>query len=206
MNIWGSEVITMMNKDVVLNEENVKEYSALVGIIRDTVDEKDMARICLANRTLRAKAGYDKDSNIEVNPLIKDFLDKLSYDEHNRKVEEAKKAPNSKELLSALSNEAMQMAGYTGETMVNPYAKSFVDRTLLNREMNSLYRAKARKDATGIEEAYRRILKMTDYSSNKTFGVTNQYAQSFVDMNKAVYKRIGIQIPTQREYTEGYAI
>ena len=59
--------------------------------------------------------------------------------------------------------------------------------------MNSLYRAKARKDATGIEEAYRRILKMTDYSSNKTFGVTNQYAQSFVDMNKAVYKRIGIQ-------------
>ena len=99
MNIWGSDVITMEKKDVVLNEENFKEYSALVGVIRDTVEQKDMARICLANRTLRAKAGYDKDSNIEVNPLIKDFLDKLAYDEHNRKVEEAKKSPNSKELL-----------------------------------------------------------------------------------------------------------
>ena len=196
----------MMNKDVVLNEENVREYSALVGIIKDTVDEKDMARVCLANRTLRAKAGYDKDSNIEINPLVKDFLDKLSYDEHNRKVEEAKKAQNSKELLNVLSNEAMQMAGYTGENMVNPYAKSFVDRTLLNREMNKLYKAKARKDAAGVEEAYRCIFKMTDYSSNKPFGITNQYAQSFVDMNKDVYKRIGISIPTKREYTEGYAI
>ena len=196
----------MMNKDVVLNEENVREYSALVGIIKDTVDEKDMARVCLTNRTLRAKAGYDKDSNIEINPLVKDFLDKLSYDEHNRKVEEAKKAQNSKELLNVLSNEAMQMAGYTGENMVNPYAKSFVDRTLLNREMNKLYKAKARKDAAGVEEAYRRIFKMTDYSSNKPFGITNQYAQSFVDMNKDVYKRIGISIPTKREYTEGYAI
>ena len=196
----------MMKKDVVLNEENFKEYSALVGVIRDTVEQKDMARICLANRTLRAKAGYDKDSNIEINPLVKDFLDKLSYDEHNRKVEEAKKAQNSKELLNVLSNEAMQMAGYTGENMVNPYAKSFVDRTLLNREMNKLYKAKARKDAAGVEEAYRRIFKMTDYSSNKPFGITNQYAQSFVDMNKDVYKRIGISIPTKREYTEGYAI
>ena len=196
----------MMNKDVVLNEENVREYSALVGIIKDTEKEKDMARVCLANRTLRAKAGYDKDSNIEINPLVKDFLDKLSYDEHNRKVEEAKKAQNSKELLNVLSNEAMQMAGYTGENMVNPYAKSFVDRTLLNREMNKLYKAKARKDAAGVEEAYRRIFKMTDYSSNKPFGITNQYAQSFVDMNKDVYKRIGISIPTKREYTEGYAI
>ena len=100
----------------------------------------------------------------------------------------------------------MQMAGYTGENMVNPYAKSFVDRTLLNREMNKLYKAKARKDAAGVEEAYRRIFKMTDYSSNKPFGITNQYAQSFVDMNKDVYKRIGISIPTKREYTEGYAI
>ena len=196
----------MEKKDVVLNEENFKEYSALVGVIRDTVEQKDMARICLANRTLRAKAGYDKDSNIEINPLVKDFLDKLSYDEHNRKVEEAKKAQNSKELLNVLSNEAMQMAGYTGENMVNPYAKSFVDRTLLNREMNKLYKAKARKDAAGVEEAYRRIFKMTDYSSNKPFGITNQYAQSFVDMNKDVYKRIGISIPTKREYTEGYAI
>ena len=196
----------MMNKDVVLNEENVREYSALVGIIKDTVDEKDMARVCLANRTLRAKAGYDKDSNIEINPLVKDFLDKLSYDEHNRKDKKKKKAQNSKELLNVLSNEAMQMAGYTGENMVNPYAKSFVDRTLLNREMNKLYKAKARKDAAGVEEAYRRIFKMTDYSSNKPFGITNQYAQSFVDMNKDVYKRIGISIPTKREYTEGYAI
>ena len=96
MNIWGSDVITMEKKDVVLNEENFKEYSALVGVIRDTVEQKDMARICLANRTLRAKAGYDKDSNIEVNPLMKDFLDKLAYDEHNRKVEEAKKAQTVK--------------------------------------------------------------------------------------------------------------
>ena len=136
MNIWGSDVITMEKKDVVLNEENFKEYSALVGVIRDTVEQKDMARICLANRTLRAKAGYDKDSNIEVNPLIKDFLDKLAYDEHNRKVEEAKKSPNSKELLRQLSNEAMQMAGYTGEENVNAYARSFVDRTLFNKQLN----------------------------------------------------------------------
>ena len=206
MNIWGSDVITMMKKDVVLNEENFKEYSALVGVIRDTVEQKDMARICLANRTLRAKAGYDKDSNIEVNPLIKDFLDKLAYDEHNRKVEEAKKSPNSKELLRQLSNEAMQMAGYTGEENVNAYARSFVDRTLFNKQLNRLYKAKERRDATGIEAAYRSIFKMSSYSSEQPFGIVNECAQNFVDMNEAVYGRIGIRIPKQQEYTEGYAI
>ena len=128
-----------------------------------------MARICLANRTLRAKAGYDKDSNIEVNPLIKDFLDKLSYDEHNRKVEEAKKSPNSKELLRQLSNEAMQMAGYIGDGDVNTYARSFVDRTLFNKQLNRLYKAKERRDATGIETAYRSIFKMSSYSSEQPF-------------------------------------
>lgn len=207
MNIWGGrDVITMMKKDVVLNEEMVNEYSALVGVIRDTVNKEDMARICLSNRTLRAKAGYDKDSNMKVNPLIKDFLDKLAYDEHRKKVAEAKKSENSKELLRTLSNEAMQMAGYTGDGDVNEYAKSFVDRTLFKKEMDRLYLAKERKDATGIETAYRSIFKMSSYSSEQPFGITNECAQNFVDINKAVYERIGILVPKQEEYTEGYAI
>ena len=100
----------------------------------------------------------------------------------------------------------MQMAGYTGEENVNAYARSFVDRTLFNKQLNRLYKAKERRDATGIEAAYRSIFKMSSYSSEQPFGIVNECAQNFVDMNEAVYGRIGIRIPKQQEYTEGYAI
>ena len=48
--------------------------------------------------------------------------------------------------------------------------------------------------------------KMSSYSSEQPFGIVNECAQNFVDMNEAVYGRIGIRIPKQQEYTQGYAI
>ena len=47
---------------------------------------------------------------------------------------------------------------------------------------------------------------MSSYSSEQPFGIVNECAQNFVDMNEAVYGRIGIRIPKQQEYTQGYAI
>jgi len=196
----------MINRNVELDEAKLKEYRAFVGVIKETVKAEDIARVCLANRTLRSKAGYDNNSDInEFNPYIKDFLDKLEYDEHNRKVKKAKQEGNS-EMLVTLSNEVMQMAGYKDGKIRNPYAKSFVDRTLLNRQLNKLYKAKSRNDIFGLENAYRSIFQMSSYSSDQPYDIVNEFAQNFVDNNKKAYERFGVKFPVHEKCTEGFAI
>ena len=134
----------MEKREVIVNEEKLREYKEIMKVVKETVGKEDLARVCLGNSTLRELAGYTQDGNIQYNPYIKDFLDKLSYDEHNKKVEEAK-STNDTETLQKLSNEVMGMAGYikteSGANSVNKYAKSFVDRTLIGRELKKLYKA-----------------------------------------------------------------
>lgn len=200
----------MEEKKVVINEEKLREYNAVIKVIRDTVGKEDIAKICLVNSTLREMAGYtgDCDEN-RFNPYVRDFLDKLSYDEHNRKVEEAK-AKNDTQRLQRLSNEVMSMAGYVRDDnsvrSVNKYAKSFVDRTLIDRELNKLYKAISQENQEGIDAAYRRIYQMSSYSNNQPFGVVNEFAQGFVESRIEQYKQKGIHIPKQVKENEQYAI
>ena len=201
----------MEKREVIVNEEKLREYNAVIKVIKDTVGKEDIAKICLGNSTLREMAGYtdNYDENV-YNPYVKDFLDKLSYDEHNKKVEEAK-SQNDTQRLQMLSNEVMNMAGYinngnNNSRNINKYAKSFVDRTLIDRELNKLYKAISQKDQDGIDVAYRRIYQMSAYSSNQPFGVVNDCAQGFVESRIEKYKQKGIHIPHQIRENEQYAI
>ena len=123
----------MEKREVIVNEEKLREYKEIMKVVKETVGKEDLARVCLGNSTLRELAGYTQDGNIQYNPYIKDFLDKLSYDEHNKKVEEAK-STNDTETLQKLSNEVMGMAGYikteSGANSVNKYAKSLSEPTI----------------------------------------------------------------------------
>ena len=193
----------MEKRNVVLDEAKVREYSEVLSVIRQTVKKEDVARVCLNNRTLRQLAGYTEDDIDEenINPYVRDYLDKLTYDEHNKKVEEAKsKEDNGR--LQELSNEIMGMAGYKKESAqkryrINKYAKSFVDRTLMERQLQKLYSAMSNKDEEKINEAYMKIFEMTSYSSNRPYGVINEFAQGFVDNRVEEYRQKGIQIPQE---------
>ncbi len=184
----------MWNKKVVVNEEKLKEYKAVIEVIRETVGNSEMADICLRNNTLREMAGYTNnfDEN-KYNPYVRDYLDKLSYDEHNRKVKEAKLSNDNKKLQS-LSDEVMSMAGYTGKGQINKYAKSFVDRTFVNKEINKLYRAVSQNDKDTIDAVYKRIYQMSAYSEENPYGVVNEYAQNFVDSRIEDFEERGIHI------------
>ncbi len=190
----------MKNKRVI-DQEKAYEYSELIKIIKDTVTTNNLARVCLNNYTLKTIAGYTPDSNeSNYNPYMKSYIDKLIYDEHNKKVEQAKKDGDKQE-LSRLSNKVMGMAGYLKDEnysktgRINEYAKSFVDRTLFNREMDKLYRAIESGDSKEIDKEYEKIYQMSSYSQNRPYGVVNEYAQTFVDNRIDKYIQKGIHIP-----------
>lgn len=196
----------------VIDQEKAYEYSELMKIIRDTVTTNNLARVCLNNYTLKTIAGYTPDSNdSNYNPYIKSYIDKLVYDEHNKKVEQAKKDGDKQE-LSRLSNKVMDMAGYLKDGRyskmgkINEYAKSFVDRTLLKRETDRLYSAIENGDTQEADNAYRRIYQMSSYSQNRPYGVVNEYAQTFVDSRIDKYIQKGIHIPQNMEHTKDVAI
>lgn len=184
-----------MSKDKQIDVQKMQEYNALIEVIRNTVSEDNLTRICLSNTTLKTLAGYTAESTPDnFNPYVKNYIDKLSYDEHNRKVDEAKRSNNSEE-LKRLSREVMQMAGYVEQdnnNSINTFAKSFVDRTLLDRQLSKLYKAVEIGNKNEADEIYRKIYSMTSYSQNRPYGVVNEYAQSFVDNRIDKYIEKGI--------------
>ena len=195
-----------MKKERVIDAQKAYECSELLKIIKETVSADSLARICLNNYTLKTIAGYTPDSNDDnYNPYIKSYIDKLVYDEHNKDVEKAKEA-GDKEKLKILSTKVMDMAGYLkdGEYSragrVNQYAKSFVDRTLLDRQVNRLYKAVESGNKEELDSAYRKIYQMSSYSNDKPYGVVNEYAQTFVDNRIEKYIQMGIHTP--KEYSE----
>ena len=195
-----------MKKERVIDAQKAYECSELLKIIKETVSADSLARICLNNYTLNTIAGYTPDSNDEnYNPYIKSYIDKLVYDEHNKDVERAKEA-GDKEKLKRLSTKVMDMAGYLkdGEYSragrVNQYAKSFVDRTLLDRQVNRLYKAVESGNKEELDSAYRKIYQMSSYSNDKPYGVVNEYAQTFVDNRMEKYIQMGIH--TSKEHIE----
>lgn len=201
----------MKNKKVI-DQEKAYEYSELIKIIKDTVTTNNLAKVCLNNYTLKTIAGYTPDSNeSNYNPYIKSYIDKLIYDEHNKKVEQAKKDGNKQE-LSRLSNKVMDMAGYLKDGsyskmgIINEYAKSFVDRTLLDRELSKLYKAIESGNTEDIDNAYKKIYQMSSYSQNRPYGVVNEYAQTFVDNRIDKYIQKGIHIPKNIEQSKDVAI
>lgn len=184
----------MWNKKVVINEEKLREYKAVREVIREMGENAEVLSICLKNNTIKELAGYtDNFDEEKYNPYVRDYLDKLSYDEHNKKVKEAKLS-NDNKALQSLSDEVMSMAGYTGNSQVNRYAKSFVDRTLINKEFNKLYRAKSKNDEDTIDAVYKRIYQMSAYSEENPYGVVNEYAQNFVDSRIEDFEERGIHI------------
>lgn len=183
-----------------IDAEKMYEYSELLKVIRQTVPTKNIARVCLKNPTLREMAGYSN-SKENFNPYIKKFMDKLVYDEHNKKVDIAKKMHNNRE-LKKLSNEVMQMAGYInndGKSSVNEYAKSFVDRKMLDRQLSKLYKAVRSGDSESVRETYAKIYQMSEYGKDRPYGVINEYAQSFVDSRKEKFEKLGLHITTKNE-------
>ena len=192
-----------MKKERVIDAQKAYECSELLKIIKETVSADSLARICLNNYTLKTIAGYTPDSNDEnYNPYIKSYIDKLVYDEHNKDVKKAKEV-GDKEELKRLSTKIMDMAGYLkdGEYSragrVNQYAKSFVDRTLLDRQVNRLYKAVESGNKEELDSAYRKIYQMSSYSNDKPYGVVNEYAQTFVDNRIEKYIQMGIHTPKE---------
>ncbi len=187
----------MWNKKVVIDEEKLIESKAVIGAIREVsmnADTSEIASVCLGNDTIREIAGYtDNFDENKYNPYVRDYLDKLIYDEHNKKVKEAKQRKDEAR-LQLLSDEAMEKAGYTGNSQVNKYFKSFVDRTLINKEFNKLYRAESQNDKETVNAIYKRIYQMSSYSNKKPYGVVNEYAQNFVDGRIAEFEQRGIHI------------
>ncbi len=201
----------MKNKKAV-DEVKMREYIGVLDVIKDTVGERNKASICLNNYTLKTLAGYTQDSTEDnFNMYVKNYLDKLSYDEHNRKVGEAKKSKDT-EKLQQLSNEVMGMAGYVnGDTQMSPkainqYAKSFVDRTLLDRKFSKLFKAIESGNDAVIDQVYKEIYSMTNYSQNRPYGVVNQYAQTFVDGRIDEFIQRGIHSTIEIEDKQQYAI
>ena len=193
-----------MKNNVKINEQKMQEYKEILGVIKETINSQDMARICLNNNTLRTLAGYTEESTDEnFNEYVKQYIDKLSYDEHNKKVDEAKKTNNEEE-LKRLSREVMSMAGYLeGAKGINTFAKSFVDRTLLDKQLAKLYKALQVENKEAVQEAYKRIYNMTSFSSARPYGVVNEYAQSFVENRLDKYVQMGIHM---QDKDEKYAI
>ena len=192
-----------MKKERVIDAQKAYECSELLKIIKETVSADSLARICLNNYTLKTISGYTPDSNDDnYNQYIKSYIDKLVYDEHNKDVERAKEA-GDKEKLKRLSTKVMDMAGYLkdGEYSragrVNQYAKSFVDRTLLDRQVNRLYKAVESGNKEELDSAYRKIYQMSSYSNDKPYGVVNEYAQTFVDNRIEKYIQMGIHTPKE---------
>lgn len=188
-----------MDNKKQINEEKMYEYIELMKVVKENISPNIFAKVCLNNNTLRTLAGYTKDSNQDnFNEYVKKFLDKLAYDEHNKKVQIAKKENNNEE-LKRLSREVMGMAGYINgedEKPINEYAKSFVDRTLLDKQLSRLYKAMEAGDTQVVDEVYKKIYTMTSYSDNRPYGVVNEYAQSFVDARMDKYIKKGIHTPT----------
>lgn len=187
----------MWNKKVVIDEEKLMESKAVISAIREVsmnADTSEIASVCLENDTIREIAGYtDNFDENRYNPYVRDYLDKLIYDEHNKKVKEAKQRKDEAR-LQLLSDEAMEKAGYTGNGQVNKYFKSFVDRTLINKEFNKLYRAESQNDKETVNAIYKRIYQMSSYSNKRPYGVVNEYAQNFVDGRIAEFEQRGIHI------------
>lgn len=179
-----------MNYREKIDLEKQAEYFEVSKIIKETVEEKDRNKAYLNSHILRTLAGYTEQSTDEnFNPYVKRTIDKLMYDEHNQKVQEAKDRKD-KEELKRLSKRAMQEAGYITEDYnqkINPYFRSFVDRTFFDRKISQLYNAKRDKVNTDIDQAYLDIFNMTSYSQNRPYGVVNQYAQTFVDNSIDIY-------------------
>lgn len=200
-----------MENEKTVDGQKMREYLEVLDVIKDTVTVENKAKVCLGSHTLRTLAGYTSDSTDDnFNVYVKDYMDKMSYDEHNKKVTEAKK-DNDNARLQQLSNEVMGMAGYisneqqTSNRRVNRYAKSFVDRTLLDRKFSKLYRAIENGQETKVNQAYREIYSMTSYSQNQPYGVINEYAQTFVDSEIEKFIERGIHIPRTIESRQ-YAI
>ena len=173
------------------------EYKEILEVLRETVSESDPVEIRLNNTTLRTLAGYTEKSNeYNFNPLVKNYLDKLAFDVQK------KKSAQDKEAVHGITEEMLEMAGYikNSDTEVNKYAKSFVDRNLMQGKLDRLFIAKQQKDSNAIDRVYRDIYKMTSYSEEKPFGVVNEYAQSFVDsrINEFINKGIHTQKREQR--------
>lgn len=201
-----------MVKDKKVDEQKMREYLVVLDVIKETVNGDNRASVCLNNHMLQTLAGYTQDSTDDnFNMYVKDYMDKMSYDEHNKKVSEAKKANNT-ERLQRLSNEVMGMAGYinngqqSSNRRVNEYAKSFVDRTLLDRKFAKLYKAMEKGEEATIDRVYREIYNMTSYSDNRAYGVVNNYAQTFVDSELQNFITRGIHMPKVVEEREYYAI
>lgn len=177
------------------------EYKEILEVLRETLSENDPVEIRLNNPTLRTLAGYTEESNEQnFNPLVKNFMDKLAFDVQKEKASQDKNAVNG------ITEEMLEMAGYVKDNemavsgRVNEYAKSFVDRSLMQGKLDRLFLAIQHQDSDTIDRVYRDIYKMTSYSEEKPFGVVNEYAQSFVDsrINEFVKKGIHIQKVEQR--------
>lgn len=178
------------------------EYTEVLKIIRETGSNEDASRVLKSN-ALRTLAGYTEQSTEDnFNPYVKKYLDKLSYDEHNKAVKEARRRKDKVELQN-LSRKAMEMAGYIRDEntrgSVNTFARSFVDRTLFDRKMNELYSAIQNGRDNDIDKAYKNIYDMTAYSENRPYGVINQYAQTFVDSRIDLYMEKGIILDNRVE-------
>ncbi len=187
----------MEERNVAKNEEKYIEYQAIRSVIKDTIKDGNYSSACLTNNTLNTLAGYtDKSTKENYNPFVRDFIDKLMYDEHNSKVKAAKEK-NDTEELARLSNRVMSMAGYGvhDPKKINKYAKSFVDRKFFNKPLSRYQKAVAISDEDAIKESYKKIYAMTSYSDQQPFGVVNEYAQSFVDTRLDEYIKLGIHTP-----------
>lgn len=172
-----------MEKRKVFDQEKMYEYTEVLKAIKETVPDEELASVCLQNQTLREMAGYNGTTQEDIeNQYVKDFLDKLSYEEHNKKVEAAK-AKNDKAELERLSDIMMTMAGYKKEhpVQVNSYARSFVDRTLFNKQVNRINKAVKAGRLDVAKEAYETLCSMTNHSEAQPYGIVNPYAQTFVD-------------------------
>lgn len=165
------------------------EYKEILEVLRDTVSENDPVEIRLNNPTLRTMAGYTEKSNEQnFNPLVKKYMDKLAFDT------EKEKASMDKNAVQGISDELMNMAGYMdgNNENINEYAKSFVDRKLIESKLDRLYDALEQQDDEAVTRIYKDIYMMTSYSNNRPFGVVNEYAQTFVDARLKEFTKRGI--------------
>lgn len=182
------------------NVDTVKiyEYQEILKVLRETLSNDDSADIRLNSPTLRTMSGYTEQSNQKnFNPQVKKYLDKLAFDI------EKEKAKDDEEAIEGISEEIMDMAGYIKDSQIyksgriNEYAKSFVDRKLVEGKFDRLYDAIKDNDEDTIKKMYEDIYNMTSYSKKRPFGVVNQYAQTFVDVRINEFIERGIHNPNK---------
>lgn len=176
-----------------VDARKVYEYKEILGVLRETLSKNDPIEIRLNNPTLRTMAGYTEESNEEnYNPLIERYMAKLAFDD------ERKKASQDKDAVHGITEEMLDMAGYIKGSpievsgKINEFAKSYVDRKLMQGKYDKLYLAIEQQDKEAIDKVYREIYKMTSYSEEKPFGVVNEFAQNFVDSRIDEYVKKGI--------------